>query len=316
MSPLLLLPLLSPLLVGCGRTALPPLAPPQAEVVATVADKHVALGQPIELEVQARALAGTTIEVAPPAAEGLSFSAGKQTGPTQVGEAQVRTWTYELTGPKGSYVIQPGAGTATDADGKQRQIDVPPVFVDIGVPGPLAKGLSDFEAPPPPSRPPYALYAALGVGALALVGAGLGIRAWMNRRPEPVEPPVPAHVLARRQWERVRIAGLGDHPQAVALSQVLRGYLEAITGWPATMRTGPEILRWMEEDAVAGASARLHAARILDATDRLKFARQGGGGDFFEAMDRDFDVVVEATRPSWEPPQEAAPAPPDDGGEA
>jgi hypothetical protein len=47
------------------------------------------------------------------------------------------------------------------------------------------------------------------------------------------------------------------------------------------------------------------ARHILDATDRLKFAREGGGTGFFEALDDDFTAVLDATRPRVEEPANA-----------
>ncbi|RME26280.1 MAG: hypothetical protein D6798_07025, partial [Deltaproteobacteria bacterium] len=106
-------------------------------------------------------------------------------------------------------------------------------------------------------------------------------------------------------------AGLDDHAQALALSKVLREYLEAITGWPATMRTGPEIMAWLEREGIVGPTARVHAGHILSATDRLKFAREGGGEEFFRQLDDDFDHVLEATRPASPDPDLPPPADPD-----
>lgn len=274
-----------------------PLPPPaEVELVATVAAQHVDEGQPVELTVQLLQAPGWTAELAPPTAAGLELRQVAEEGPVQVGERSLRTFRYELTGPPGSYVIEPGSADARGPGDQQRPLQAPPLFVDLGVQGPTSQ-VADFQAAPPPEPFPWALAAGLAAGTLALAGTGAWL--WSRRRAPaaPPPPPDPPHVAARRQWAQVRAQGLADHPQAVALSQVLRRYLEAITGWPATMRTGPEILRWMEQESVTGASARLRAGRILDATDRLKFAREGGGASFFAALDQDFEAVIEATRP-------------------
>ncbi len=299
-------PLLALLLAGCGGVSLPPLARGPVEVTAEVAAKHVDEGEAVALTVEADQAEGWQLAVGEPVSEGLEVRLDAEQGPLSQGDRTVHTWQYSLTGPAGSYVIQIPPAQATSPDGDDQQVEIAPIFVDIGVDGPLAQGLSDFEAPPPPAETPWLLYSAIGAGVLLLAAAvPLVIRA--TRKPAPPPPPVPPHVAARHEWQEVRSAGLDDHPQAVALSRVLRTYFEAITGWPATMRTGPEILAWLEEERIAGATARVHASHILSATDRLKFAREGGGADFFAQLDDDFDRVIEATRPAMSAPEPPVP---------
>ncbi len=254
-------------------------------------------GEPVRLAVRLREPVGWSAEPLPPTATGLEVTQLTTEGPLAVPGGQLTTWRYELSGPPGSYVIQPGSAQATGPGDQARELLADPIFVDLGVDGP-SSAVADFEAVPDQPPTPWALYAALGAGALGLLLAWFLLSRALRKAPAPPAPILPAHQQARDRWQQVRGAGLEDHPQAVALSRILREYLEAITGWPATMRTGSEILAWMEQDRVAGASARLHAARILDATDRLKFAREGGGEPFFRALDQDFEAVIEATRPA------------------
>lgn len=263
-------------------------------------------GDPVVLSVRLRQPQGWTAEVPAPVADGLEITAVGSEGPLTIGDGQLSTWRYELRGPPGSYVIEPGTAAATGPAGETLSLPAEPLFVDVGVAGPTST-VSDFEAVPDEPPTPWALYAALGAAAL-----GVMLAAWLlarSRRLKPTAepPPLPAHVLARQRWSEIRAAALDDHGQALALSRVLREYLEAITGWPVTMRTGSEILAWMERDRIAGASARLHAAHILDATDRLKFAREGGGEPFFLALDEDFEAIIEATRPATAEPGDPRP---------
>lgn len=300
-------PALALLLLACGSGSTPRLLA-GAQVEAHVQAKQVAPGQPVQLTVQARLPEGWSLDLQPPTAEGLTPLLVEQEGPVPTAGGSQQTWRWELSGEAGSYEILPGAGQATAPDGQAAPVSLAPIFVDLGVQGPLAQGLSDFEAAPPPEPPPYGLIAALVGGALLVaIAVPLVLRA--TRKPPPAPEPDPPHVAARKAWQAVRVAGLDDHPQAVALSKVLREYLEAITGWPATMRTGPEILAWLEAERLAGPTARAHAGRILSATDRLKFAREGGGDAFFAALDDDFEVVVEATRPVTVSPDPAPGAP-------
>lgn len=299
-------------LSGCGGpSALAPLAPPEVDLVARVSQAHVDKDQPVQLEIRGTASEGWTLQPGAVSAEGLTVTPTAQEGPVQTGDQQVWTWRYELSGPPGSYVVEPGGGSASGPGDQRRDIETPPLFVDIGVTGPTGGPMADVEAPPPPEPPPWGLIAAGGALALAALGAGI----WWRRRaraPVPPPPPEPPHVLASRAWERARLSDLDDHALALELSRVLRVYVEAITGFPATARTSREILRALESEVRLEPSLRVRAGHILDATDRLKFAREGGGEAFFKSLDEDFLAVIEATRPA----DPAPPAPPDADGSA
>jgi hypothetical protein len=78
---------------------------------------------------------------------------------------------------------------------------------------------------------------------------------------------------------------------------VLRAYLEARFRWPASAATTVEIEVACREARWMGLTQLDQARRILEATDRLKFARQGGGSAFFEELDADFGAVIQATIP-------------------
>jgi hypothetical protein len=92
-------------------------------------------------------------------------------------------------------------------------------------------------------------------------------------------------------------AELDDHARALGLSRVLRAYLEARFTWPAGAATTREIGVASERHHWMAATHRERAGRILTSTDRLKFARQGGGATFFAELDADFEAVVSATIP-------------------
>lgn len=300
-------PLLA-LATGCGPRPLPPPAASEAELVARVEQAKVDEGEALTLEVRAASTEGWAVTPGEVVAEGLTVTPAGQEGPVLAGDYRVTTWRYTLTGPPGSYVVQPGGGLATGPNDARRELETPPLFVDIGVPGPSGGPMADLEAAPP-KEPPRALFAAISAAVLLALGAGA---LWWARRSRTAPPPPlpdPPHVVASRAWERARLAGLDDHALALELSRILRVYLEAITGFPATARTTREILGALEQEGRLGASLRMRAGHVLDATDRLKFAREGGGEAFFQSMDEDFAAVLEATRPAVEP----APEPPGGG---
>jgi predicted nucleic acid-binding protein len=285
-------------LAGCGSNALPPLAPPPVDRALVVTEKRVAEGTPVVVEVRTWAEPGWTVPPVAPTAEGLTATRTATDGPTREGERDRLVETWELTGAPGSYVVSVGEVEAADAAGSTRALAPPPVFVDVGVDGPLAQGISDFEAPPPPPPPRYGAYAAIAGGTLLVAGLGVGLAWWRRRRPEPVVQAEPPHQRALRRWEEARAGDLDDHSLALALSAILREYIEDTQAWPATARTTREILQYVASTGVLGVADRLRARRVLDATDRLKFAREGGGAAFFDELDADFRAVVSALRPS------------------
>jgi len=267
----------------------------QPGLVARVERSQVGEDEPIELEIRAVAPPGWQVTPGSPSAEGLLLK-GEGDETTQVGEAQVHTWRYALSGPKGSYVIQPGDGEADGPSDAKKPLQTAPIFVDIGVQGPSGGPMAAFQETPAEATSPWPIVA--GVGA-ALAGLG-GLALWRHlrrRKALPPPPPDPPHVVAQREWEAARLAGLDDHALALRLSSILRVYLEAITGFPATSRTTREILGAAERESLLSHDLRQRARHVLDATDRLKFAREGGGEAFFASLDEDFLAVIEATRP-------------------
>lgn len=291
-------------LIACQDEASIAAALAQPTYEARVVSAKVEAGAPVLIELRATSAAGWTVQQGGLEARGLTIRATGEEGPVRVGESDSHIWRFEAEGPAGSYVITPAPAQATDPSGATVELPAEPLFVDIGVAGPTGGPVADFQAVPPPEGFPW-LAAGAGLLATALVGGGL---AWWRRRavaPPPPPPPVAPDIAALRAWEAARLAGLEDHPLALELSRVLRVYLEAVTGLPATSGTTREILRALEEDRRMGPALIIRAAHVLDATDRLKFAREGGGAHFFDELDKDFRAVVEALKPRPELDEEA-----------
>ena len=308
MSPALLLVGLG----GCAELALPPAAAPPVELRLQAISRRVGAGEPVEVEVVLWVAPGWSATPGPLDAPGLEAGPTEVEGPVLDGGRERRIWRTALTGPDGSYVVRLAPVSPAGPEGAAAPLEVPPLFVDIGVDGPRATGVADFEAPPPPTEglPAWA-WAAGGLGA---AGALLGFVLWRRarRRAAALPPPPPPGPLelARADWAEARrraaVDGWPDPQLATALSAILRRCVEGVTGWPAPARTTREILAHLEAERLLGPAERARAARILDATDRLKYARDGGGAGFFDALDADFDAVLGSLAP---PPVRAEPPP-------
>ena len=289
--------------MGCGEPGGVAPAPPPVGLTLSTPSAHVDAGQPVLVEVTARTSSGWSLTPEAPISQGLTVTAQGHEGPLLSGGQQLETWRYALEGKNGSYVVTLPPASAAGPEGQAQEPTVGPLFVDIGVSGPTGGPMEDLLAAPPPRELPWGLI--LAAGLVALVIGGIGTWLWMrSRRPAPPPPPLAPEVRAREAWEAARARGLADHPLALALSHIFRELLEEREAYPALARTSREILGWMEAENILPVAARSHAARILDATDLLKVAREGGGEPFFAALDEDFEAVLATLRPRGMSPVE------------
>ena len=288
--------------LGCINTdVLPALSPSLTEVSVTLDSAAVASGAPVVVEISALTAEGWTVQAGVPFSEGLEVELLSEEGPTVVDERQLMRRRFKLTGPDGSYVIGTTETHAQGPEEQERDIESPPLFVDIGVTGPSGGPMDGFAHTPPPPPDKTRRYAMIAAAVLAALGLLLWWRRRRARRGAQAPPPVPAHILAQGAWADARATISADHPLAVRLSMVLREYLEARSGYPASKATTAEIWTAMERVGIdgrpLGPELRQSIAQILDATDRLKFARLGGGGDFFDELDKHFGMIINHTRP-------------------
>ena len=203
---------------------------------------------------------------------------------TQASVGDDGTAIWEVKGEKGSYILNvPGP------DSKPV-----PVYVDIGVDGPIGGKMADLAGTAPRQPPiwPYLLAGVLGLGTL-VAGA---IAAWRRWRPlPPVAPPEPPDVIALREWIALRARDdLAPPALALELSAVYRRFLDATRVWPASSRTTREILDNLASELSA---AELDCARrLLSAMDLVKFADRDAQASMFEQLDADFRRLVVPVR--------------------
>lgn len=294
--------------LGCvGGDSLPALSPPQANVEVWVDDAKVGSGEPVLVTIQTTGAEGWTFGTVVPFADDLETSLVDESGPVAAGERLVTTRRYALSGPDGSYVIATTEAEATGPQGQSRTFESSPMFVDIGVDGPTGGPMEGFVDAPMVEPLPWDRIAVFAAVCMALIGA---ITWWWRRRGQRVPvlpPPVPPHILAQGAWADARATIRDEHELAVCLSVVLRDYLESRTGIPASKATTSEIWAALAAAGVDGVplddALKGRIAQILDATDRLKFARMGGGEEFFRQLDEHFAVIIRATRPIEQGPE-------------
>lgn len=267
-------------------------APPPVDAHAAVQDAKVDTQQPIALSVEVYTAPGWQVQLQPPHAEGLIVTPAGSEGPQLSGTRERLVKRYRLSGPDGSYIIQPGRGEATSPDGAAQPIEMAPIFVDIGVEGPSGGEMKDFAALPPQPHTPWGWI----IGGVVVGVSVISVGAWLwSRRPQPPHPIESPRDRARRRWTHTRQASLSDPQQAIALSTIFRDYLEERYRFPASAQTSREVLRALKETVDFSPALQQNLTELLEASDRLKFAREGGGEAFFARLDDSFEAVLNHT---------------------
>ena len=91
-----------------------------------------------------------------------------------------------------------------------------------------------------------------------------------------------------------------DFEKAQALSSIFRDYTEAALGFPASAWTTTEILEKLRSMVRLTEGNVPRARRLLRAPDRVKYAEQVPGRDFFEDLDAALRAFLGSTRPhTW-----------------
>jgi len=207
-----------------------------------------------------------------------------------------KRWTF---GASGTPVITPACPAMLPEE------HCPPDLYPSFSPPPERQGMVDISDP---GRvwvmPPW--------WVLALVGGGVFL-IWQvarRRRPEdvtvvPPAPKEPPRLRALRAWEAVcRDPELNAEERAEAMSWIFRDYLEEALRLPALKLTTSEILEQLSalnrfQDVLLG-----RARRLLRATDRVKYAGQGGAEQLFDALEQDLVGFLDATAPAQMTPEE------------
>jgi hypothetical protein len=212
---------------------------------------------------------------------------------TDSGEREIHR--FSLTGPSGNYVLEPVEIEFLRSDGESRKRESARLFFDVGPEGPRSdlEGLAEL---PPLKENPWRrrlLWAGLGF----LLAAILLFWWWKRpRKPIPVLPPIAPDKEALAAWAMAwNDPDLDDHGRALLLSQIFRRYVERVFHLPASAFTSMEVLEQLSSDLSEHHLGQ--SRRLLGATDRIKYARRGGGRSLFESLNTDFRELIEATKP-------------------
>jgi hypothetical protein len=297
---------LLPLLAGCGPAA--PWTEEPAAVVALrlqVAPAAVAPLEPVTLTFDLWTRGGAAADFAPelPAADWTATRRDEPARPLFGGswrrtvlQATPKRAPGELAIPAFTARLREGAGEASSP------------AAAVTVRSVVAPDDDAIEAPGEPFPTPPARWPWLLAGGALLLGGGLLVAANRRRRvPTLAIAPTPPHVRALRELERLR-----QRPRAtaaevaafyVAVSQVLRDYLEARFGLRAPERTTEEFLRDLEAGDALAKAHRADLEAFLSQCDLVKFAAVVPSERDHEVAWRLAAAFVEATRGDRTAPQ-------------
>jgi len=276
---------------GCGPAEMmDPMSSPQVEARVSLESKIVPPDVPAAFTTTLITADGWSGALPAPAVEGLTFELADEVS-RRDSDRSVLIRHYAVSGEPGSYVIPSLSVSFSGPGDQQRELETATLFLDLGVEGPTSDLSELVMAPvPEPARWPYAA-GALAAGMLLGGLIVLGLRGRGRRAAAIVLPP---HEQLMREWALVRDDdGLDDEARATALSALFRVYLEASTGVEATSLTTAEVTAAFRERG-AFAAIEADSLLILMATDRVKYAGEGGGDEVFAELDGAVGRVVKA----------------------
>ena len=170
----------------------------------------------------------------------------------------------------------------------------------------LTGASEEIEAPAPPFPSPFPWQRWIPIAAACLVAVTACILLWRTSRrrdlvPRGAEVPLAPHIKALRELARLREAPRHTPEEVeafyVAVSQVLRVYLEGRFGLHAPERTTEEFLAEVEAGDSLLTGHRATLARFLEQCDLVKFANLFPGAASHEETFRIAEQLVESTRP-------------------
>lgn len=293
-------------------------AVPEVDLRVRVTPQQVALLDPIEVEVSLWLRDGLESEFEPtiPAGFAGEVPAAEEMEPL-LDQGTWSTWRFELravelgeqeVGPWTARASRAVDGSAGDTAAEVVEASSEPVVVTVG--GVLAETLPEdvaAEAIEPPAElfsPRFPWVEILVGGAVVLLLLG-GLLLWLLRRGKrapraAIAVEVPAHVEALRALARLRTAPRGTEAEIdafyVAVSDVLRRYLERRFGLHAPERTTEEFLPELERSGFLAGEQRRHLARFLEQCDLVKFAGVRPGDDVHVQTFDFAEELVHATR--------------------
>lgn len=315
---LFLLGLCAGVVIGCGRerVELESTPPPPVEVEGSVDRAVATTGDLITYRIRVEHAPDIEVEIPEAGADIAGFritdirrdSSEIRTGPGAGRRVEERL--YELRADLvGSYVLPPIEVRYRQHDEGEAEVDsgwqtvgTSEIFVEVESVLPAAGEATDIRGLKPLSRPEREIpWLWIGAGLVSLVAVAGLIWWWRRRRRADSTVVIPPHEIAFARLDELRSTDFDD-PEAVrrfyfAISEVIRGYVEARFDLNASDLTTEEILAHLAElrDLDADNSDRL--SEFLRHSDRVKFAHDEPRPPQIEETYEQALTFVESTKP-------------------
>ena len=267
----------------------------------TMQSDHITVGTPLTIELQAIADAGATVHAPLIAIDedtlllGIFNVLDVEHLPDYPGQDGRRIWTQSVildTFEAGIHELPAMTVHFEDArgdivvEGSVATVPVPITVDSALTAAPMGDGdlpqvaaeassLRDIRGPIDIPLTAWLLWISLGaVATLSLIA--LALWAWMRTRRRVAAPPIPPHVLARRQLDELEAESLLEHrsfqPFYFRLADILRHYIEGQFGLLAPRKTTPEFLTDLRTCAIFEHDQQQLLSNFMRCADMVKFA--------------------------------------------
>ncbi len=298
-APVLLLALL--VTTSCGGRERPWTEAPRVaiDLVAKLSATSVPLLAPFEVQLDLYRRKDLEVDFEPAVPAGCSGTV-ELFGEQEFGDGRTRQAVLRLVpiaGP-GPLKLPPFVAKAKDGT-----VSASTAELQLEVTSLLAQAGGELEAPAQPMLPRRPLWPWIAGAWVVLVLAALAFRVLRRGRRGPsvaLATAVPPHIKAMRDLQRLRGQSRRSAVEIdafyVAVSAVLRVYLEERFGLRAPERTTEEFLSEIEAGGPLSAAQCLEVRRFLQQCDLVKFAAQTPGDEVHLQTLAIAELLVESTR--------------------
>lgn len=287
------------------KDALPEAALPPVELRTAIDKTEATTGDILLYEVVVDRQSSITVELGEPASTIAGFrivDLGLDPVVRKGERVLERRWYKLRADLVGSYVlpaVSAGFATGAEANGTSQQLLSSPIYVEVNSVLPQDGNATAIRDIKPLEAIPQGRWGWWFAGAaLPIVGAA-GFLLWRRRRGKVQLPELPAHEAAYQALNSLRELDLADaaavRRYCFLLSEILRAYVEQRFGLNATDLTTPEIVVRLGDLRRVSADDKDRLRRVLDATDRVKFADERSSVTALAAAYEDALSFVEHT---------------------
>jgi hypothetical protein len=142
---------------------------------------------------------------------------------------------------------------------------------------------------------------------VAVIAAAVALWRWWQKRKllVPVEPPVPAHIRAKRKLEEALALIANPKPFVIAVSDTERAYLEERFNFRAPERTTEEFLHELNATDLLSPEQKESLGQFLESCDLVKFAKYEPRETELRGLHSSALRLVEETEPKTVPSPES-----------